>query len=469
MSSKTYGDEYKVKFDNLEFADLDKMVIEKSVNEHSIANIKGIINKEKVEDSRAYLEQKNPVLTITYGDDDRKILFKGVIDYYNLTSEKSTNYLELKATSYSVLLAEEKRNRIFQNLGFTYNEVLDKLSSDNGKFHISFSESSQGDTPLVSDMNPVILQYMESDWNFIKRIASYLGQIVLVDDTKDDSETINIQIGFHNAAAKELNNTVGEVVEANGKKNIKYKYYKVIGHEHFRSDNIFDVGKKVNYKRDNKTGDTVETVIFKNKIYLDEGSLSSDLTLVEPSNINVAVRKRFIPISGQSFQATVKNISNLHKAQVEFINLEDEFDEGKAYWFTLDRLYTDGYLAPEIEDTVNVYFKSKFEKYATIKSCSSSGDEIDNDPADIVLFTPGNYQIKLNNETILVTGKDEKSSIEILEDQFNLTLTEYKIVINKDEINLELEDRKLKMDSSMIEISQGSTKAEVTKNSIDFK
>ncbi|WP_018249137.1 contractile injection system protein, VgrG/Pvc8 family [Orenia marismortui] len=465
----TYTSKYKIKFDNFEFIALDKFEIKKSIYDHSKVSIAGVISEDNLADYERYLEQQDPKLVITYDNDDSKILFKGIIKNYSFAYKNHDYFLNLEGISYSSLLSKRRNNRIYQNLETTYQEVFDQLMEANSEFNLTFADDSLGTTPLVSADYPVVLQYKESEWDFIRRIASYLNQLVIVDDTKDNSEKINIQVGPHNAPAKELNNVFGAKRKKTARKNIKFNYYKVKGHEHFRSDNIFDVGKKVNYKLSNQSEDTIELIIIKNRIYIANGILSSDLTLLREDEINLAKERRKISIAGRSFRAEVKKVEKNHKAQVQFIDLEDKFDQSKAFYFPIDKPYTNAYFAPEVGDIVDIYFKSKNEKHATLKSSSiDKEEEIENEPADKIIITPGGYKIRINNDSILISAKDDKSLVELQEESITMLSEKNRIKMNKDLIEMKTKKGKVVMDKATTELSFGGKKIEISNSGINM-
>jgi hypothetical protein len=465
----TYAADYKIKFDAFEFKNLDKMEIEKSINNHTRVSIKGIISEDNLSGYERYLEKEDPKLVITYNNDDSKVLFKGIIEAYSFGYENYDYYLNLEAVSYSILLERRRKNRIYQNLGTTYQQAFDILLEANSEFNLVFADNSIGSTELVSEDYPLVLQYKEREWYFIKRFASYLNQIVVVDDSKDDSETVNIQLGPHNAPAKELNNIAGAKRKKTGRKNVKFNYYKVNRHAHFRSDKIFEVGKKVKYKVNNQEDNTLELIIIKNKIYIDKGILYSDLTLLRAEEINVQKVRRKIPIEGRSFRAEVKKIEKNHTAQVQFIDIEDEFDESTAYYYPIDKPYTNAYFAPEVGDIVDIYFKAKNEKHATLKSSSTDKEEeIENEPTDKLIITPEGYKIKINNESILISAKDDKSLVELKEESIKLLSDENTIEMSKDLINLKSKKGTVAMDKSKTELSFGGKKIEITNSGINL-
>ncbi|OCL25315.1 hypothetical protein U472_13235 [Orenia metallireducens] len=448
---------HQVKFDAFEFKVLDKLEIEKSIYQHSYATIKGTIAEEKLEDYEIYLGEEDPKLVLTYDNDENKILFKGIIENYKIGYHGQNCYLELKAVSYSRLLERKKINRIYQNLNTTHNQVFEQIMADNPEFKIAFADESIGESPLVSEDYPIVLQYKETEWDFIKRIASYQNQILVVDDTKDDSETINILAGPHEAEPKELNNLSGaKSKQTTGRDNI-FHYYKVYRYRDYSSKEIYDIGKSVKYKLNNQEDTKIELIIIKNKIYMSDGILYSDLTLVEEDQINILKEKRKREIAGHSFRAEIKQLDNKHRAQVEFLDVFNEYDEATSYYFPLDKVYTNSYFAPEVGDIIDVYFKSKNERHATIKSSSTDNNqEVENDPADKVIFSSTGNAIKLNNEVISLASKEKKSSLDVKEELINVASNTSQLALSSTYINVKTEKANGLIDDSKTEFSFGS-------------
>ncbi len=272
-------------------------------------------------------------MIITYNESDTDIIFKGMIQSYSLSFKNYDYYLTIEGISYSSLLEGCYNNRIYQNEGTTYEEVLERVMEDNEEFYTIFGEDEVGETPLVSDEYPLVLQYKESEWDFIKRLASYLNQPLVIDDTKDEEESIGILLGYHNSTSKEAFNVTGIKESSRDKDGHKKVSYKIIGIDYFEEEDIFQIGKRANYRFNAKSEGSEELILIKNKLYLDKGRLVSDLTLVKEDSINVKKRKRKLDIAGRSFRAKVKDVGDNHKAKVKFIDIDDDFKKGKASSF----------------------------------------------------------------------------------------------------------------------------------------
>ncbi|MFW6306479.1 MAG: contractile injection system protein, VgrG/Pvc8 family [Bacillota bacterium] len=465
----TYTD-YKIKIDPFEFVILDHFEIKRELYEHTEVFIKGAVRKEDAGRYFKTLLQEDVEIEITYDNDDRNILFKGIIEKFDFSHDYQNYYLELKARSCSVLLERRRPNRIFQNQGTSYNQVFSKLMEDNTEFNIAFADSSTGDTSLISEDYPLVLQYKESEWDFIKRLSSYMQQVVIVDDTKNKQEKINIQAGYHkNSVARDLNNISGSESRKTGKKNTKYKYYRVEDHQHYRSDNIFQVGKKVNYRLNNSSDDKVELVIIKNRIHIKNQRLCSDFTLVREEDVNLLKTLRERPIEGSGFRAEVVQVNNKYQVKVRFLEIDDDFMEDKAHWFPMDQIYTTAFFAPEVGDIVDIYFKGRNEKYASMKSSTSDEERvIDHNPVDKLIRTPENYRLKLNNEGILFASNKDKSVMDLKEKDTTLNSNKSRIKLEVDKISLNCKNSTAVVDGKKIQLAFGGKGIKVSNGKINM-
>ncbi len=484
---KTYTP-HQLKFDTFEFVSLQDLEINKSIYNHTTLRVTGTINEENKSDYEKQLHKAKPKVVVYYDDDKTKILFKGIITKFDFSYKNQSYYLTLEATSYSKLLDEKEETRIFQNKGTKYKKVFKKIKKDNdNKFSFTCAESSQEQKALVSDDHPVVLQYRETDWEFIQRICSYLNEIVIVDDTKDDSETITILAGLHAASAKDLNNVSGAVRREIDREGNKYPYYKVYGHQHYRSQEIFELGKPVNYQVDNKEEKTEELIVIRNKIYLEEEILKSDLTLVKEDDINVGQRKRKLPPEGVSLRAEVKKLNKKHQAKVDFMDVDSKFKKSKAHWFPIDKPYTNAYFAPEKGDIVEVYFKERNEKHATIRSSTPHNEEETDNPPHLKRIFLDEREIKFDrkNKQIMITGaedtilinldkekvklENDKQKLEMKGDQMEMSNDNNSVTMNGNKIDVDGKEGVIKMDGSKTKIDFGSKQLKISKMNMNMK
>ncbi|SJZ97784.1 hypothetical protein, partial [Selenihalanaerobacter shriftii] len=119
---------------------------------------------------------------------------------------------------------------------------------------------------------------------------------------------------------------------------------------------------------------------------------------------------------------------------------------------------------------VDIYFKSQNEKYATLKSSSTDNDqEIDHDPADKLIKTPGGFRMLLNNQEIIFASKEDKAKMWLREESLNFSVADKsKIILDKDKINLKTGKANGVIDDNKTEFSFGSKRLKISKDGINI-
>ncbi|MFW6238323.1 MAG: contractile injection system protein, VgrG/Pvc8 family [Halanaerobiales bacterium] len=485
---KTYTP-YRVKFDNLEFVDLKKFEINKEIYRHSTLKVYGLVRETEAEEYFKHLKKEDTEVVVTCLEDERKILFKGMVENCKLIQKNQLHYIKFKAVSYSRLLERRYKNRLFQNEGTTYGDILERIKEDNSEFHLLFGEQELEDKEVLTEKRPVILQYDESEWDFFGRLISETGNLLVVDDTKDDSETINILAGTHDAAPKPLNNKHGRKVQKTKKGGWKFVYYKVEKYLYRTSEEedgdgsdsgeseeedferpVPEVGSCVEYNADRKGERTKELIVVGNRIYIKDGCLYSDLKLMEEEEITARVRRRKREIAGRSFRGEIKDVKSDYTAQVEFANLQDDFDSGSSYYYPVDRFYQGVYYAPEVGDIVDVYFGQEEKPRPSIRS-TLHNDDINNQPAEKVIFTPGGYTIKLNDEKLIIHNKEKEVYFEITEEGVKEKLGGSEVKIDEDKIRLVTakEEAVVNNEENSLRLETGSRSVRISDKGIEFE
>ena len=130
-----------------------------------INQIKNIINEIKGSDvSVEYTDT---------ADNKTKVLFKGIIENFRFSNDLGVCICHIEAFSKSLLLDKEKNDRLFQNKEDNIKSVVEKVSSKIETRVIYNTETKK--------LGQLFLQYRETDWEFIKRIASNFGEVLVAD------------------------------------------------------------------------------------------------------------------------------------------------------------------------------------------------------------------------------------------------------------------------------------------------
>lgn len=366
-----------------ELRNISKLDIEAGVNKHAKATITAVIPFDEYK-SAITADTSEPV-TI-WGRD--KIIFCGIVD--NLMCKLKDQYaiLTINLLSISILLDMKKKKHSFQDISLSIFNIMEIISetSENGK--ISFNSNDMGiQMPLI--------QYMETDWEFILRLASRLGSVVYPHIKVDfpglyvgmpEDEDIKLSM-------KDYSFGISEDYYSNKSKNAlnnkqDYIYYEVKSYEDYDIGNtvsFLNKKLKICYKQANLVK---SEVIFTYKLGTDN--------LVNMAKFN---NKMF---AGMTILGKILSTDNetvrLH------LDIDEQQDEGKAYDYEwTPETGNTMYCMPKIGTTVSLYFKDEGEESALAISCirenGATCEQMGN-VNDRYLTTENNKQLHLKPESM---------------------------------------------------------------------
>ena len=455
--------EHQLRIKGVSYSNLTKIEIVKEVNEHTKAEIEGLIKIEDIEKVRNYLMKEKQPLEIIYGE-KKTIVFGGIIYDYDMDMGKDSCILKMTAYSTSKELEEEQRNRVYHNNGMKYQDLIDKINENYTNTHLIGFNSDLDKKEFITADVPVEVQYKESDWDFIKRLSNREKEMIIVQDikTKKSRDGSMIAIGAFGISDVDLSNNK-VLISRKTKLGIWEDRYKIKKYIQRLGEEIFTIGNpyKLNIMVNKEKKD--ELILIKNTIYMEEGMLKSDLELAREDEYGYGLWKREEGIKGISLKGRVKKVSNAHKAQIEYETMENEYDEGKSYFYSISRNYTGTYFTPEEETLVEIHFGDELGE-ATIRNVSSEIEDIDNDPDEKIIRTSFGKEVKFDKKSIKITGKDDESYVEINEEWMEfkkgekvITLKDGVVEIKNNAIQVTLDDSKINMISgkSQVEMADG--------------
>ncbi|MDY8026346.1 contractile injection system protein, VgrG/Pvc8 family, partial [Paenibacillus polymyxa] len=151
-----------------EFVRLHELKILKTVNDHARMICTGIISEKKRElYVRASDEETQVKAFVTDKNGNRQPLFRGIALDVEEKVVHGVHYLTVEAISHTYELDIKRHQRSFQNPKLTYTGLIESIVSD-------YSKAEAMD--VVSHKKPIgtfIMQYDETDWQFLKRMASH--------------------------------------------------------------------------------------------------------------------------------------------------------------------------------------------------------------------------------------------------------------------------------------------------------
>ncbi len=150
-------------------------------NEHAKLYVRGIAIDDEtlgsIEEQLLSIKLGSKFTLFRSEDNKKYSLFSGLIENVNLIYEKGIHYFEVNAISASILLDRTQRKRSFQNVDMTYEELALQVVSeyDGGATICTIGSDKSIETPII--------QYNETDWEFLKRLASHFDSPIYTEYT----------------------------------------------------------------------------------------------------------------------------------------------------------------------------------------------------------------------------------------------------------------------------------------------
>lgn len=167
-----------MKADDIHISDFDfltvtSLEIDREIGEHATARLSGYIDDENVREYQIrVLEHRWVTVTAKDGTGGRTILMTGMIAGFSFDLEPYTTRMTLILKSGTFLMDGAEHFRSFQNTGTAYMDVFHRINQSYDPVGIIGEECIQT-API-----DFLLQYKETDWRFIKRIASHFGLMI---------------------------------------------------------------------------------------------------------------------------------------------------------------------------------------------------------------------------------------------------------------------------------------------------
>lgn len=162
-----------------EILKIEDIEVECKPNEHGILNMKCLIDDRNNFNYSIKASTEDKIYIYEEIENDKKsVIFNGIIQNVRTTNINGIYYLEIEAVSSSFNLDIEEKSRSFQDTEMTYDELIEEILKDYKGFGYS---QRMKDTQKIG--RP-LFQYKETDFKFLKRIASYLGIDLICDIIK---------------------------------------------------------------------------------------------------------------------------------------------------------------------------------------------------------------------------------------------------------------------------------------------
>lgn len=178
---------------------------------------------------------------------EETILFHGIVKNVNIREEDGYREIKMTLITGTWILDQERKSRSFQNIHMTYHEVVKKVLADTPYSGVLFGCKDK-------EIGQPLIQYLETDFAFIKRLASHFHTSIIPDAIVGEAKlwfgppADNTEVSF-----PEEEYTIGrdetwyqEAGRFNGLKRKEFLYYQLRSSETYQIGNTSIIlGRKV--------------------------------------------------------------------------------------------------------------------------------------------------------------------------------------------------------------------------------
>lgn len=398
---------YKLKIEPIQIQQITEFQVTKQVNEHIFLTAAGIIRKEEAEEIlRKQKSDEEILVTLMENGADDVILFNGYILNLHLRVEGMVYKIRLSAASFTYLLDQTKRFRTFQNGNQTYKELVKEVLS---LYQNAAVICTAGDERIGS----IQVQYQETDWEFLKRMASQLHTVLVAEGHLNKAAFyFGMRKGKREWEIPGEACSVRDFVSEEG----RYREYE------FEAELTSEIGDKVIYQ--NRRTQVYEAVIR---------LANHELDCVIHSRGADKCRKETYEnqsLAGTSLKGEVTAVRN---EKVRIFLVGDIGRETKKRWFDYATVYSspDGsgwYFMPEVGDEVCLYFPDETAEHAyVLNAVHMEGSDKRKNPECKYIRTKGNQEIRFTPGQIKITN--HRGSSVVLDDEKGIELKSNKSIV----------------------------------------
>lgn len=164
----------------IEFIHILELSLHTRSNEHGYMSVQGYLNPElALSNSLRNLEGSDFSLFTLQKEDADKLhpAFFGTADLFKVNRTGEVFFAKTHIVGATALLDVELKSRSFQDVNMTYRQVVETVLCDTPNASADFADIAN------QPIQKPLIQYEETDWAFIKRLASMLGTQLIPDCT----------------------------------------------------------------------------------------------------------------------------------------------------------------------------------------------------------------------------------------------------------------------------------------------
>ncbi len=344
----------------IELAEVLDCEIRSRAGEHSTMVIRALVPQE---DFVFEIPDCQSLEVLLREENAKTLLFSGVLTDVQVSEHGQMKTLRIEGKSRSWLMDREKHSRSFQDTGMTFQNLVREIL-------MGYEEADLNYAAEERELKSLIVQYEETDWEFLQRVLSQAGIMLTPDSRRPGLKlyagvpSLLESIGSYHVLGIEKDMAGYYGLKANGREvhTADFTRYKVASEQHmgiFGTVQIQGVSFVAHACRYSFVNQELQGV------YEVQSAKGLAKSAVYPMHlIGVALNGSVVKVSGTKVQVAMEIDGNDNKKRA-------------LYWFPYSTLSasSDGsgwYCMPEIGDDVRVYFPSKNESEAIALSAVSN-------------------------------------------------------------------------------------------------
>ncbi len=343
------------------FENINELKITQVLNDHGYLHLTAIVQESAKADyatsARAY-----ELIEVVVGDETNVTpIFKGLVQHIEIKQLKNCYLLEVKAATCSFRTDLELRSRSFQAVNMTYSDILKGILQEYTGGDLN-DEATKGAT-----LGKFTMQYRETDWQFLKRMASRFNACIVPSLVFDCPK---ITIGKPKGTFRDQIEKYNFYVTKNLEQHMKLTSNNELSALpldavtfHIETNENFEIGDELIFSDKSSEKSYVNIYIKRKEIEMVNGALRFRYELCGLNGL--ACGKIFNEqIVGLSLKGKV--LSRINDKVKVHLEIDDSQAEAVAWPFPYTTPYTaEGsggwYVMPEVGDTVLIYFPNKEE------------------------------------------------------------------------------------------------------------
>lgn len=421
--------DYLIKIEPFDYIALQGLMIDKGVNSHGMAEIVMRIKDEWKEEYMSKLASETWVqiqAIDTMEESAHTVLFNGIVTEFMFEQDGYETILKLQLSSGSIFMDLRPHFRVFQNKDAYCRAIQQKIVETYPEGQVLCMEGEQDRT------DGVLIQYQETDWEFLMRVAARTGKYLVADTSK---KGVKYTIGLPNGNQRQINTDKLQMKLDMA----EYMEKSCNGMTSLQSSDMVELvltDREIYYLGDSVTYQGKEYFVYHIQTSYQGAECSHKYYLKTKAALRVLAVINENPI-GCSYDAVVTDVSK-DKVQVDIQKDEWKAADGKK-WFLYSTVYSspDGtgwYCMPEIGDSVRLYVPEKEESSFVISAVHRETDIARQKPDYKSLKTKYGKEILFTPDSIFLTN-NQGMMVE-MNDSEGITITSDKDIVIQAEDNL---------------------------------